>query len=199
MRIELGVPRLRHQVARPALLWPSLALACHAWVFKWHTQVRIESWSATPSTPSGTPKCLSLWIDELACHAPWFKWHAHSVCWAWRAMPNLAYHNPLVAFSIALWKTILACHARLGVPCPFSGLQHCSLETILACHAQLLACHAHVKDPIMLLWKTILACHAQLLACHAHTLSWHFLQVARQFHMPSFILLFSSIFVALFT
>ncbi|KAL4276054.1 hypothetical protein AHAS_Ahas20G0168800 [Arachis hypogaea] len=78
----------------PSFAWPSLALACHAWVFKWHAQVRMRACRATPSTPSGMPKCFDpqplLWKLVLACRALMLKWHAHInvahlsvVCHAW--------------------------------------------------------------------------------------------------------------------
>ncbi|KAL4300280.1 hypothetical protein AHAS_Ahas17G0185100 [Arachis hypogaea] len=39
-------------------------------------------------------------------------------------------------------------------------------------------------------WNLVLACHAWLLAWNASVFLWRLLQVARQFHTPSFLFVF---------
>ncbi|QHO12088.1 uncharacterized protein DS421_15g503830 [Arachis hypogaea] len=102
-------------------------LACHAHHFalvpvagisrpasKWHAQVRILSWCATPSTPGGTPSlCFGL-LCTLACHAYMLKWHAQVRVEAWRATPSISSGTPsLFKLQPLLWNLVLACHAIL--------------------------------------------------------------------------------------
>ncbi|QHO20218.1 uncharacterized protein DS421_11g335980 [Arachis hypogaea] len=69
-------------------------------MLKWHAQVRMEAWRATPSISSGTLSFFSLqpllWNFVLACHAILLKWHAHSFVafLAWRAMPGSSSGTP---------------------------------------------------------------------------------------------------------
>ncbi|KAL4287471.1 hypothetical protein AHAS_Ahas19G0189500 [Arachis hypogaea] len=123
-------------------LWKTI-LACHAHhfalvpiagvprrAFKWHAQVIILSWRATPSIPRwklGVPRL------RYQVARPWLKW------WVRRATPNLACHTPLVVFIVALWKFVLACHAQL-LACHTNAFLWCLLQVARQFHTPNLFC-----------------------------------------------------------
>ncbi|KAL4276299.1 hypothetical protein AHAS_Ahas20G0193300 [Arachis hypogaea] len=140
------------------LLWPSSTLACHAWMLKWHAQVRIESWRATPSTPSDTPSFALVFLSagvprldlhvahpsddlKLACHAFDTKWHVQPFG---PSTPSLETCTGVPHLDAQVARPLYCGSSKLGVPRLDLQVARPSDELKLACHAFNTKWHAQV-------------------------------------------------------